>query len=42
MLYRYFHNSNYYWSVDRGPNDFNTYYFDQTFGTVYVETVQLY
>lgn len=42
VLYHYFHNSNYYWSVDRGPNDFNTYYFDQTYGTVYVKTVQLY
>ena len=32
----------YYWSVDRGPDDFNTYYFNQTYGTVWVKTVQPY
>jgi len=42
VLYHYYTNPNYYWSVDRGPNDFNTYSFDLTFGSVYVKTVQLY
>lgn len=40
--YHYSHNSNYYWSVDRGPSDFNTYWFDQLYGTVYVKPIQLY
>lgn len=40
VLYR--QGNGYYWSVDRGPNDFNTYYFNQTYGTVWVKTVQLY
>ncbi|WP_146087974.1 hypothetical protein [Rathayibacter sp. AY1B5] len=40
VLYHY-SNSNYYWSVDRGP-DFNTYSFDLTPGSVYVKSVQLY
>jgi hypothetical protein len=40
VLYHY--NATYYWSVDRGPNDFSTYYFDLTYGSIYVKSVQLY
>ncbi len=42
VLYHYYMNPTYYWSVDRGPNDFNSYYFSQLYGSVYVKEVQLY
>ncbi|UOE43864.1 hypothetical protein [Agromyces larvae] len=41
VLYKYDTSAYYYYSVWRGPSDFNTYYFQEVYGTPNVYEVQL-